>query len=530
MRHLLIVDDEWIAVEGLKSGVDWQEIGITNVFTAYSPDQAKEIFQKEYIDILLCDIEMPQGTGLELLEWVREHYPLTETIFLTCHADFQYAKQAIQLGCLDYLLKPIPYVDLQEVVMKAIKKLDQANQLNEFSQYGKYWVRHQPLIIERFWMDILNQSIRGDMKSVKKAAEERNIPYSHEMTFLPILIQIRFYNREISPRDEKILEYAIRKSAEELLLDDLESGLLLSLGNGCMLVMKNGEAKDSSEVNIHAVCERFIQACQSYFYGSVVCYIGDITQGHHIAPMYERLRKLDSYNVAYDQGVFSLKDLKLTVAKLLPPDMNMWAVMLIESKKTQLLSSIEMYLKSQKTSGLLNLDTLNQFVQDFQQMVYHVLKVKGIQAHQLFADRLSTELLSMSMRSAVDSFNWIRHILNCSLEVIASIEQSQSVVDKTKVYIREHIDEAISCEDIASNVYLNPDYLTRIFKKETGMSISDYLLHERLEIAAALLVNTDMSVSAIASKIGYANFSHFSRIFKKHRQLNPGEYRNQHQT
>lgn len=530
MRHLLIVDDEHIAVEGLKSGVDWSEIGITRVFVAYSPDQAKEIFGQEHIDILLCDIEMPQGSGLELLEWVRRHYPGTEAIFLTCHADFQYAKQAIQLGSLDYLLKPIPFQELKETVQKAMRKLDQDNRLSEFSQYGKYWVQHQPLIVERFWLDILNQNIPGGEEGIKKAAEERNIPYSPEMTFLPVYIHIRRWYKTVTLRDEKTLEYAIRKSAEELLLDDLESGLLLSLGSGSMLAMVSGESKLASEDNIHAACETFIEACRSYFYAGVSCYIGETIQGHNLAPQYVKLRGLNSHNVAYDQGVFTLADPSLSSGRVLPPDMNLWAVLLKEGKKEQLFKSVEEYLRSQKASGQLNLDTLNQFVQDFQQMVYYVLKVKGIQAHQLFGDRDSTELIAVSMRSASDSLNWIRHIINESMDMISSINQTQSVVDKAKAFIRENLEEDLSREDIANHVYLNPDYLTRIFKKETGLSIFDYLLQQRLDMAAALLVNTDMSVGAIAGKIGYANFSYFSRIFKKYMHLNPAEYRAKHQS
>ena len=89
--------------------------------------------------------------------------------------------------------------------------------------------------------------------------------------------------------------------------------------------------------------------------------------------------------------------------------------------------------------------------------------------------------------------------------------------------------EDMSREDIANHVYLNPDYLTRIFKRETGMSISDYVLQQRLGIAAELLAGTDLPISAIASKVGYANFSHFSRMFKKHMDLGPAEYRSMHQ-
>ncbi|WP_391573705.1 response regulator [Cohnella sp.] len=529
MCQLLIVDDERIAVEGLKSGVDWSGIGITRLFEAYDPEQAKDIFRNETIDILLCDIEMPQGTGLELLKWVRQHYPRTETIFLTCHADFQYAKQAMQLGSLDYLLKPIPYLELTEAVQKAMRKLDQDNRLNEFSQYGKYWVKHQPLIVEKFWTDILNQSIPGDAAAVKKAAEERNIPFSRELTFVPVFIHIRRWDKEISLRDEKVLEYAVRKSAEELLVNDLENGLLVSLGGGCLLALVSGESDVAAEDRLREACEKFVDAGRDFFYAGVSCYIGDSAQAHQMAVMYARLRRLDANNVAYDRGVFSLHDPQASGIGHLPPDMSMWSVLLKEAKRAELSKAVEEYLKQGAASGQLNFDTLSQFVQDFQQMVYYTLQVKGIQAHQLFGDRRSTELIAASMRSAADSLNWLRHMGDKAIGIIADIDQSQSVVDKVKAYIRENLDKDISREDIANSVYLNPDYLTRIFKKETGLSISDYLLHQRLEIAAGLLVNTEMSVSSIAGKIGYANFSHFSRMFKKVMQLNPVEYRSKHQ-
>lgn len=114
MYQILIVDDEVHAVKGIRSGMDWNRLGITAVFTAYTVRQAKELFEREHIDIMLCDIEMPQASGLELTKWVRERYPKTETIFLTCHADFKYAKQALQLGSLDYILKPVPFAELEK--------------------------------------------------------------------------------------------------------------------------------------------------------------------------------------------------------------------------------------------------------------------------------------------------------------------------------------------------------------------------------------------------------------------------------
>jgi len=88
MYRLLIVDDEAFIANGIKSSVDWHKLGIVSVSIASNVRQAKEEFQNQPFDMMICDIEMPQGSGLELYEWVREEYPQTECIFLTCHADF----------------------------------------------------------------------------------------------------------------------------------------------------------------------------------------------------------------------------------------------------------------------------------------------------------------------------------------------------------------------------------------------------------------------------------------------------------
>ncbi|MGO4110828.1 response regulator transcription factor [Paenibacillus sp. YAF4_2] len=525
MRQLLIVDDEPIAVDGLKSGVDWPSIGISRVMTAYSVDQAKEIFGQEPVDILLCDIEMPRGTGLQLLEWVRSHHPRTETVFLTCHANFQYAKQAIQLGSLDYLLKPIPYEELKAVVEKAIRKMDKEQHLSEFSQFGKYWLQHQPLVVERFWGDVLNQAIPAQAQAINTAAHERNIPYSESLVFLPILLRIRRWYKEYSLRDKKTMEYALRKAAQEVLMQRQDSGLLITTGEDSMLVLLNGgkEASDSSIMK--ALCESYIAACRQYFECDVSCYIGDSVRGYEMAAMYQRLQRLDIDNVASDHCVAFLGEQSGPEYPQTLPDMGLWGIMMKESARDKVIGEAERFIKKQVEEASLTPSLLAVFIQDFQQMVHYVLQIKGIQAHLLLSDTKSVELYARSGRSAKDVLIWLRYIVNKSLDYIESLEHSPSVVEQAKAYIQQHLADVISREDIAGHVYLNPDYLTRIFKRETGMSISDYLLQQRLHIAAELLVNTDLSVSAVATRIGYANFSHFSRIFKKYMGINPLEYR-----
>ncbi|KOP65587.1 AraC family transcriptional regulator [Bacillus sp. FJAT-18019] len=530
MHQLLIVDDEAIAVESLKSGINWSELGISRVFTAYNAQLAQEVISREAIDLLVCDIEMPQGSGLDLLKWVREYNPAIEAIFLTCHADFHYAKQAIQLGSFDYLLKPVPFEELKAVVEKAIEKLEQENQLNEFSRFGKYWVQHQPLLVERFWLDILNQSISGHAQAIRKAAEERNIPYSDEMTFLPLLIQVRRWEKPVTLRDEKIVEYAIRKSAEEILQDQGGQCILVSVEPGRLLVLLNGDGYSAKNAqSLKSRCETYIDACRRYFYASVSCYIGKAVHGDQIASMYLRLVKMNENNVAYEENVFLLEEeLASPANQHLLPDMSLWAILLKEGAYDRVLAAAMAFIDSQVKDNQLTLSLLNQFIQDFQQMFYYVLQVKGIQAHQLFGDPESLDLYAKSSRSATNSLMWVQHLIGKAADFTSSVEHSPSVVEKVKEYIHQHLSEDLSREDIASQVFLNPDYLTRVFKKETGMSISDYLLQQRLNIAASLLANTGLSVSSIAAQIGYANFSHFSRMFKKYYGKSPLEYRQEH--
>lgn len=123
MYRVLLVDDEVIAVNALHRRMDWSKYEISDVQVANSMIQSQKLFQDSPFDLMLCDIEMPQGSGLDLFEWVKLNYPDTECIFVTCHPDFEYIRKAMQLGSLDYVLKPIDYEDLDEILVKTVERL-----------------------------------------------------------------------------------------------------------------------------------------------------------------------------------------------------------------------------------------------------------------------------------------------------------------------------------------------------------------------------------------------------------------------
>lgn len=119
---VILIDDEAVAVNALKRRVDWEKYGIHRVLIAESMKQAQEVFRQEHIDAMLCDIEMPQGNGLELYEWVKIYYPEVECIYITCHPEYEYMRKAMQLGSVDYILKPIDYQELDQVLDRMVRR------------------------------------------------------------------------------------------------------------------------------------------------------------------------------------------------------------------------------------------------------------------------------------------------------------------------------------------------------------------------------------------------------------------------
>ena len=137
---LLVTDDEVISVKGLMAGVNWKSCGIDEVFCAYSAADARRICEEQEIAILLCDIEMPGENGIELIRWIREQKPHIECLLLTCHTDFQYAQEALKLGCNDYLVKPVPYVEIEKSIQKMARKVELRETDRQLAIYGRQWL------------------------------------------------------------------------------------------------------------------------------------------------------------------------------------------------------------------------------------------------------------------------------------------------------------------------------------------------------------------------------------------------------
>ena len=132
MYTILMVDDDILFQQAIEQQVDFAQLGFDRVLTATDAMQASAILEQEPVDILLCDIEMPGKSGLDLIRWVAERrYPVI-VLLLTFHSSFDYAKEAIGLDVFDYLLKPIRTEILEERLRKALQKRTEIRLLDTY--------------------------------------------------------------------------------------------------------------------------------------------------------------------------------------------------------------------------------------------------------------------------------------------------------------------------------------------------------------------------------------------------------------
>lgn len=180
---LLIVNDEELTADTMRDTIDWKRYGIDDVFVAYQAEDARKILLAEQIDILLCDIEMPGENGLSLLKWVRTTEMPVECLFLTCHASFDYAKQAIGLNCKEYILLPAKYEDIGRSVGKAAERIMRSREEHRLQEYGEFALQQlteqqqgqEPVtLVRRVKQDIL-KNLGEETLSVASVAERHYI-------------------------------------------------------------------------------------------------------------------------------------------------------------------------------------------------------------------------------------------------------------------------------------------------------------------------------------------------------------------
>ncbi|WP_149846545.1 response regulator [Paenibacillus sp. 37] len=514
MYRLLIVDDEMFIADGIKSSVSWERLGFADVLVAYNLRQAKEVFETYSIDLMICDIEMPQGSGLELVEWVRASSTQTECIFLTAHPNFDYAKKAIQLGSFEYLLKPIPKEELKDAVIRAIEKIRKDKEGAHFKRVT-------------FWKDVLSQAIPSIPEQLNNMIRKLELPYLVSKPILPILIWLQHWDKSFNSRDIQILKYALKNALEESFIQENPSELLWINDEVILVIIPNlnGDQEELQrirrKIKIHS--ESFVKACNTYFYCHPSCYIGNTAFLHEFRPMVETLIAFQKDYVNFTDRALFLDDYKIKDLPIPMPPFKIWSEMFKRGDHKKLIEESWGFLERWRKIEGLDAKWITHFYQSFMQMIMTALEQLGFRADEI--TQLSPARIQAATRSVKDLQEWMLGVLEAAYVHIKT-GQGESVVEKTKKYIALHIEEELSRQCIADYIGLSPDYVVKVFKKETGDSINDYILKERIHMAKEMLANTDMTITSIAMSVGFSNnFPYFSTIFKKNVLMTPQEYR-----
>ena len=169
--NLLILDDEIYTVRALQKSVDWKAAGIDTVEIAFNTEKAREIVSRKPVDVLLTDIEMPRESGLEFLEWMKEQGKEYKAICMTCHAEFDYARKALGLGVMEYLVKPVNREELVSCVKKAVHEIEQERSVRQKSAEGKFWEESRKRVQRDFWQDLVTGALGEEPDRIQKKAE-----------------------------------------------------------------------------------------------------------------------------------------------------------------------------------------------------------------------------------------------------------------------------------------------------------------------------------------------------------------------
>lgn len=132
MYQVLIVDDEEIVCRGMAQFVKWEKCGFEVAGIAASVDEALRMFKKMSIDVVFTDIRMPEKSGIDLLKEVQELYPDVKTVVLSGYSDFDYAKDAIRYGAVEYLTKPVNLGEVEELLGRLSENLERHQKKPKF--------------------------------------------------------------------------------------------------------------------------------------------------------------------------------------------------------------------------------------------------------------------------------------------------------------------------------------------------------------------------------------------------------------
>ena len=531
MLKVFLAEDEFIIREGIKNNIDWQAYGYEFCGEASDGELAFPLIQKTRPDILITDIKMPFVDGLALSRLVKKELPETEIIILSGYEEFDYAKEAIQIGVARYLLKPINGETLlQEIDSVAEIILGKQKEKEIREKYQKEMEENSL----RDQMDLFQHLVTGDcsMEELLSVADKLDLKIMAPWYSI-VLLKIQSmkhdyeeYSGSIVAVDERIVKLA---EPEHVLIFDraLEGRAFLFKADSEeeLLAYQKEYLGDVKEVLSGYANLRYFGGI-----GTPVNRLREIPASfedasHAFAHRYLVAESciLDS-SLLMQEGAAEHEDFRISAVNPEQIDRAKMQEFLRTGDLDEVIYFVDEFF-GKLDGGAMKSRIFRQYItMDAYFSIADFLKGLGLQKDEIEAPDQDSSILQ-DEKSAMD---YIVRIMNKALVLREKKASSryEDVVSEVIHYIEDnYAQEELSLNLLASHVNFSPNHLSMIFSQQTGQTLIRYLTDYRMNRAKELLRCSSKKSSVISMEVGYKDPHYFSYLFKKTQGMTPTQYR-----
>lgn len=503
MYKMLIVDDEKTERECIRYLTEQSSLQLE---LREAPDalDALHILKQWPADILFTDVQMPAMTGLELARQAMEFLPNLKTIIFSGYAEFEYARTAMTLGAENYILKPVVPKELEATLCKVIRELDEARDSRLLQDRQQTWLLQYAL------QSCINGSYKPDAYAPDILVQ---------LDSFSQLVLLDFPGSFLEKNYTSLYE-GLRRS----LCPDMET---LNLSPTQALLFLRHKQTDAYRFGcrLHSYIEQTFHAdcCLSVsrpFSGH------DCLQDVYLfteQQMEQRFWSPEQKVFSYDHA-----DCRSETAQELDDDALLTMIRRSLSAKdaANLQKNLDLLFRKYRMPSSQSQIFVKFVFSNLLTTLYPFLpaELNGKRTDFKPLDTLITELYIQP-----DITEIIAAVQSMAETIIKSYESAGAGVRReilsVQDYISKNYSRDLSVEMLASLVYLTPDYLSRLFKKSTEKSLSQYIRQVRMEKASDLLLTTNRKVIDIGIDVGYPNYSYFCQSFREYFGKSPEKYR-----
>ena len=527
MYRVMLADDEGIVLDSLKMIIEKHFPGQCQIETAKTGRDVIELAESFRPDIAFMDIQMPGINGIEAIREIKKSSPSVVFIILSAYDKFDYAREAINLGVLEYVNKPFSAGSITEVLAKALKVIDsRRKKRSEDLRIREKMETVTPIIENGFIYAIMFQEI--SMEDVENYCQLLGMQADYGCMLVLAVGDDHHGNRmtnTVGAGFRTQLNYAkVRETVKEAW--DCVVGSVISNKIPVFLPMKNQKMDYEERIDMIDVCRELTRKLKR---------ATDITFRIGIGS----IRKLNKSMDSYEEALKALVNSTGSVAHVddLPIQCRYDEEYPIDLEK-ELFDSLEsgMAEECERAAGryfdwmLDNYDEKNLSVRlktlEFVLYAEHTAYLNGGMTYH-FTEREHYLPLVMNAERNSDLRPWFveRFRESCRNMTTKKEEHENQLVVRAQSYIKENFHKDLSLDEVSRQMDLSPYYFSKLFKEETGSNFVEYVTNLRIKRAKELLAGESCSMKEICAEVGYSDPNYFSRIFKKNTGVTPTEYR-----